>query len=152
MTVHEIIELVRARYRRDADEELRAGASEAEVQQLKDKVSDRYGVDLPDGFLGLLRQVNGFGNDGYGFYASAPLFSASDDEWPAEEGLIEANEGMEMDGVALPNAVCLGYGEDNFFGINRSTSELWMFDEYKKPVKRFKSFEDMFSFMFDRRT
>jgi hypothetical protein len=150
MTISEIIEAIRARYERYG-ERLQPGSNEDEIQRLKVDVRRRYGIDLPEAYLDLLRQVNGFGHDGYGIYASRPMYYSPKDEYPADDGIVEANEGMKLDGVALPGGLAFGYGDDYVFGLDLSSGTFCQYDVYRKPIREFASFEDMFRFMFGRR-
>jgi hypothetical protein len=150
MTIHEIVEAVRSRYQRYG-EHLQPGCDDAEIERLKVDVHNRYSINLPEIYLDLLRQVNGFGHDGYGIYASKPAYYSPEDEYPVKDGIVEANEGMKLDGVAIPNGLCFGYGDDDVFGLDLSTGVFRQYDVYRKPLKDFGSFEDMFRFMFERR-
>lgn len=150
MTITEIVEVIRGYYHR-LDEKLLPGCDEAEITRLRADARQRYGIDLPDAYLDLLRQVNGFGHDGYGIYASKPIFYSPEEEWPAKDGIVEANEGMKLDRVEIPGGICFGYGDDYLFGLDLSSGKFFQYDVYRKPLKQFDSFEDMFRFMFESR-
>ncbi len=150
MTVPQIVQAIRGIYE-TMGEKLFPGCSEEEIDRLKTVVNEDYGIPLPREYLDMLRLTNGFGYDGYGIYASRPIYYSPGDESPAEDGIIEANKGMKLDGVEIIGGLCFGTGDDYLFGMNLGSGEFYQFDVYRQPIRQFDSFEEMFRFMFEPR-
>jgi len=151
LTIEQIVDIARRYYRERFDQEIRGGCSEELVNELRSRICEKYGYELPDGYCQLLRLADGFGHDGYGIYASRPIFENPGDEWPAKDGLVEANEGFEVDGVAYPGILQMGYGDDTFFGVDMRTGIFHRYDIYGRPLKDFQTFDEMFGYMYERR-
>lgn len=150
MTVGEIIERIR-RFKQEFDGDVFPGADEHDLQRFKGEVKRRCGVILPDDYLALLRQVNGLSHDGCEIYGSKPMFATPDQEYPTVDGLVEANEGMELDEVAIPNGLAFGLRDSDVYGLDIPSNTFGQYDVYRKPLKRYASFEEMFIDMFASR-
>ena len=152
MNLAEIVERIR-KYKRKVDADLFPGADEREVQRLAADVKRRHGVTLPHEYLNLLRLTNGLAHDGVEIYASKPMFTDPDDqEYPSIDGLVEANEGLALDESAIPNGLAFGVGDlGDVYGLDIPSGTFNQYDVYRKPLKRFGSFEEMFRHMFESR-
>lgn len=126
--------------------------SEAEIAKLQSRFRERFNSELPDQYCDFLRLSNGLFGDGVEIYGATPWFAESDSEHPTTDGLLEAHEGRELDGVVLLGIVVFGIGEAQVvYALDLATQQFKQFDIYGKPLRDFDSFEDMFRFMFEGR-
>src|SRR5690349_18597515 len=98
MTIDEIVQESQ-RKRRLREVPFPAGCSELEVDNLRSIVASRFGIPLDDSYCKFLRLSNGLRGDGIELYGATPWFSPADKEYPAIDGLLDAQEGRERDGV-----------------------------------------------------
>lgn len=119
------------------------------LHELRDKIANRYGVLLPSEYETVLQRADGILYDGVCLFGSTPLFRDEAKGWPFCDGLLEANEGFEVDGVAISNTLCFGENGFEKFCLNLKSNQFGSFGAVDgKLHTAFISFADMFRYMF----
>jgi len=119
------------------------GAAEEELERLSKAIRKELGILLPSAAVEILRQVDGFVENGVSLYGVDPEFR--DDHFDSGPGILAENQ-AKWSGYADAAQRYLFIGDSDlwFFAIEMSSGQAWALDRSTlRPEHSFKTVEEM---------
>jgi hypothetical protein len=124
------------------------GALEVDLERLDEAIADRLGVEMPECVKALLREVDGFVENGTTLYSMDTELLAEDTGW--RPGIAAENQKAWIEFPELSHRwLLVGDNELSFFAYDLVRGEFWALDRYSPLDKqhRFNDGDDLLRFL-----